>query len=314
MNLIRLFAFRGILCVLLGTAVVAPAAESRIRFGKEHTKRVRVGFTIDASAGSVTGIVATMAVPMDWPEQTVKVVSEEISPRCKVSYRNLDGGVKQMVVNIPRLSKGERAGVDMVYDVTIREILPPEATSDLVIPAKPTKDLQKYLLPSPYIESNDPQIRALAPTLIKDHATAWDQVGAIFDWVRENVKYKFAKDIKPAVAALRDKEGDCEELSSLFIALCRANKIPARAVWVPGHTYPEFYLEDASGQGYWFPCQVAGAGRDFGTMFEDRPILQKGDNFKVPDERTPQRYVKQSLRAANAQSAPSVKFILEKAE
>jgi hypothetical protein len=245
----------------------ASAAESRIHFGREHSGKFRIGFQVEAPDGAVTGIVATMAVPMDWPEQTVKTVSEEITPNCKVSYRNIDGGVKQMVVNIPRLKKGDRASVEIVYDVTLREILPPEVTSDLVIPAKLNKDLQKLLLPSPYIESNDPLIKSLAPTLIKDKDTAWDQTGAIFDWVRENVAYEFAKDIKPAVAALKDKKGDCEELSSLFIALCRANKIPARAVWVPGHTYPEFYLEDADGQGHWFPCQAAGAAREFGTMF-----------------------------------------------
>lgn len=302
------------LCLLaiLMTGLVAPAVEPRIRFGKEHTKRFRVGFNVDASAGSVTGVVATMAAPMDWPEQSVKVVSEEISSNAKVSYRNLDGGVKQMVVNIPRLAKGDKGSVDIIYDVTIREILPPEVTSDLVIPTKLNKDLQKLLQPSPYIESNDPQIKALAPTIIKDHATAWEQTGAIFDWVRENVKYKFATEIKPAIAALKDKEGDCEELSSLFIALCRANKIPARAVWVPGHTYPEFYLEDGTGNGHWFPCQIAGNVRDFGTMFEDRPILQKGDNFKVPEEKAPQRYVKQFLKAANAQADPKVQFILER--
>jgi hypothetical protein len=141
---------------------------------------------------------------------------------------------------------------------------------------------------------------------------SWDRTAAIFDWVRENVKYEFAEQIKPAVAALKDGQGDCEELSSLFIAICRASKIPARAVWVPGHTYPEFYLVDDRGQGHWFPCQAAGARREFGGLKEDRPILQKGDNFQVPEERGPQRYVKQFLSAKNAAAPPEVKFIMER--
>lgn len=302
-----------LLCVAALVSVVdCSAAEPRIRFGREQTKQFRVGFNVDASAGSVTGIVATMAVPMDWPEQTVKVISEKITPNCKVTYRNIDGGVKQMVVNIPRLAKGDKASVEQIYECTIREILPPEETADFVIPAKVNKDLAKLLLPSPFIESNSPEIKKLAPEIIKEHTTAWDQSEAILNWVRENVKYKFATDIKPAIAALKDKEGDCEELSSLFIALCRVNKIPARAVWVPGHTYPEFYLEDAAGNGHWFPCQAAGNTKEFGQMYEDRPILQKGDNFKVPEEKMPQRYVKQFLKAANAQADPKVQFILER--
>jgi hypothetical protein len=47
-------------------------------------------------------------------------------------------------------------------------------------------------------------------------------------------------------------------------------------------------------------------------MIEDRPILQKGDNFKVPEERGPQRYVKQFLTARNAAADPEVKFVLER--
>ena len=59
-------------------------------------------------------------------------------------------------------------------------------------------------------------------------------------------------------AALRDGTGDCEELSSLFIALCRAHGIPARTVWVPDHCYPEFYLA-----GFQLPDVFLGS---FGTL------------------------------------------------
>jgi hypothetical protein len=47
-------------------------------------------------------------------------------------------------------------------------------------------------------------------------------------------------------------------------------------------------------------------------MREDRPILQKGDNFVVPGDKAPQRYVKQSLSAKDAAAPPTVKFIMEK--
>ena len=47
-------------------------------------------------------------------------------------------------------------------------------------------------------------------------------------------------------------------------------------------------------------------------MSEDRPILQKGDNFRVPEEKGQQRYVKPFLSAKNAAADPVVKFVLEK--
>ena len=285
-----------------------------IQLGEATTSQWRIGVTVHAP-GAVTGILATTPVPMDWPEQQVKIVGEEKTANVgKISYRTLDGGVKQMLVSIPRLNARDDALAVVTFEVTRNEILAPQDASIYTVPAKTSRELGKYLLPSPYIESTDAKIKSLAAEITAGKERGWDRTSAVFDWVRENVKYEFAEQIKPAVQALQDGEGDCEELSSLVIALCRANKIPARAVWVPGHCYPEFYLTDDMGQGHWFPCQAAGADRQFGSMIDERPILQKGDNFKVPEERGPQRYVKQFLSAKNAAADPVVKFVLEKVE
>ena len=298
------------LCVACARA--EDSAQPRLKLGEQSTSQWRFGLVVKAPAGAVNGIVATMAVPSDFPEQKVKIVKEELSPQVKrVSYRDL-GGVKQMVVNIPRVAAGEEASAIVTFEITKSEIEKPADVSGLTPPVKPSRDLSKYLLPSPYIESTDPRIKQLAPTIIKDKEDAWQKVEAIFDYVQENVKYEFSTEIHPAVDALKAGKGDCEELTSLFIALCRANKIPARAVWVPDHCYPEFYLQDSQGRGTWFPCQAAGDGHIFGWMDEERPILQKGDNFRVPEEKGPQRYVKQFLKAANAEANPEVRFVLEK--
>jgi transglutaminase-like putative cysteine protease len=216
-----------------------------------------------------------------------------------------------MIVSVPRVAAGEEASAIVTFDIVKRRIEAPSETSGYQLP-KSSAALARFLGPSPYIESRDAKIRAIAVESTKGEPLAWDKAAAIFDWVRANVKYEFAEQIKPATAALKDGVGDCEELSSLVIAMCRASKIPARAVWVPGHTYPEFYLADDKGAGHWFPCQAAGAERQFGSMIEERPILQKGDNFTVPGERAAQRYVKQSLSAKDAAAPPEVKYIMER--
>jgi hypothetical protein len=302
--------------IAIWLALCAPigAEESGPQFGELKTSQWRFGVVVRAT-GATTGVKATLPVPMDWPEQTVKVVAEEKSPSVgSVAYRTLNGGVKQMIVTIPRLAAGEEASAIVTFEIAKREILEPEDSSIYLVPAKSSRELAKFLQPSPYIESKNARVMSLAADLAMGKESGWERTAALFDWVRENVKYEFAEQIKPAVAALADGEGDCEELSSLFIALCRASKIPARAVWVPGHTYPEFYLLDDRGRGHWFPCQAAGAKREFGSMQEDRPILQKGDNFQVPEERGPQRYVKQFLSAKNAAAPPEVKFIMERVD
>jgi hypothetical protein len=122
----------------------------------------------------------------------------------------------------------------------------------------------------------------LAKTVGADKEKAWDKVEAIYDCVRGKVAYKEKSGpARSATNVLKEGAGDCEEFSSLFVAICRAANIPARIVWVPGHVYPEFYLEDGNGKGHWFPCQSAGA-REFGGLTDLRPIWQKGDNIRPP--------------------------------
>jgi transglutaminase-like putative cysteine protease len=150
----------------------------------------------------------------------------------------------------------------VILEITRRTILPPTDTSIFSIPEKTDRTLQIYLAPSPGIETTNARIAKLAKEVAAEKENAWEKVETIYDWVRKNVEYREGP-FKGALKALDDKKGDCEELTSLFIAMCRVNKIPARTVWVPGHCYAEFYLVDKEGKGHWFPCQAAGT-RAFG--------------------------------------------------
>ncbi len=281
-----------------------------IKFDKQLVQRWKVGMTITAPASPCVGIYGTATVPTDWPEQKVRMVEEDFSPEVKaVTYRTLENGVKQMLISIPSLNPGQTAHALVTFEVTKSSILGPENPSQFQIPKQLSRDVAKFLAPSPYIESRHPKIQKLARELVADKTTAWEQVEAMYDWVREHVEYVNGP-LKGAKAALEDGKGDCEELSSLFIALCRANKIPARTVWIPGHCYPEFYLHDAEGNGHWIPCQAAGT-RDFGGMPDFRPILQKGDNYRVPEKKEPQRYVAEFLKiqAIRGGGQPQVQFV-----
>ena len=136
----------------------------------------------------------------------------------------------------------------------------------------------------------------------------WERVELLYDWVRENITYQNGSR-KGALATLRAGFGEKEDLTSLFIAFCRNLKIPARTVWVPDHNYAEFFLQSPDGQGFWFPCELSGR-RSFGEMSDNRPMLLRGDNFKVPEKQEPQRYVAEHLKIKGG-SKPQVRFIRE---
>jgi hypothetical protein len=287
-----------------------PANELGPRLGAERSETYYVGVLVVAEKAPCGDIMATLPVPIDWPEQTVKVLKEDKSSHVKrLEYVLVGGGVKQMRVKMLSVPEGEEARVVLTLKIDRREILPPDDPSQLVAPEKPDAKLGSHLAPSPYIESNEAKIQSLAKEIVEGKASAWQRAEAIYNWVRTNIKYDKGP-IKSALAALKDGTGDCEELTSLFIALCRANKIPCRMVWVPGHCYPEFYLADREGRGQWFPCEMTGTG-SFGKIAEYRPILQKGDNFTVPEKGSKRkRYVAEYLIAKTGR--PHVSFVREK--
>lgn len=297
-------------CVMPAQAQFKPEqSKSAVRLGEEKVSKYEVGATITASNGPVRNVQILLPVPFDWPEQEAKISAENLSPGAKTKgYQKYDG-VRRLIIFIPTIKGGKEVTCSVTFDVKRRMVLPPEDPSVMQIPKKASPELAKYLKASPYIETGKKEIIELAKAAVAGKETAWEQVEAICAITREKVEYK-TSDLKGAYAALKDGFGDCEELTSLFIALCRVNHIPARIVWVSGHSYAEFYLETPAGEGYWMPCQIAGESA-FPEMPDFRPILQKGDNFKVPEEKEPQRYVHEILKGVPfpGSGSPTVKWI-----
>ena len=294
-----------------------PAAEES---AETPGQRWRVGMVVTATGAPCGGIVGTITVPTEWPEQKFRVVNEEVTRGVRVRYQMIEDAARQMTVSIPRLAAGQEAKAILTFELKIGWEAPAADTSGYVLPdpKKLDRTLRPYLRPSPLIESADPQIKALAEQVGVKEPDAWSRVEAIYDWVRQKVKYEKDSPLKGALAALRDGTGDCDELTSLFVAICRAGDIPARTVRVPGHCYPEFYLLDAKGQGRWFPCEAAGT-RSFGEMRVPKPILQKGDNIHVRNPQTrrmesvrflPETLVVKSFRPGGE---PKMKLVCERA-
>ncbi len=273
---------------------------------EEAVLEYEFGVTVHAGPIPCRGLVLALPVPMDWPEeQTVKIVQKQVQgPVRRERFRTLEGGVRQWVLQVGSLRPGQQMQARLVMRIHRRRRPLPESLQGWKRPLRVDRRLRRYLGKSPQIETTHPRIKRLSRELAADAASDWALVQRYYDWVRENITYREGP-LKGALRALEDGSGDCEEMTSLFVALCRAAGVPARSVWVPGHSYAEFYLEDAPGRGRWFPCQLAGT-RAFGTLWEPRPVLQKGDRFRVPELRKTVRYVSEYAYATRGQ--PQVQF------
>lgn len=293
-----------------GEVIVAP--HGGFRLVKRSSKVWEFGVEISSGNGPLRGAIAAAPVPIEFPEQKITVLSEFRSPQVSsVKMKDFGGQGRQMIVNVPNLGPGETARATITMRLDRYDILAPEQPIEWKFAEKGHRDGRLYLGESPYIETNHKRFKELGTQIINDDDTPWKQVESIYDWLQTNIQYEFDPTIHASLDALTNKKGDCEEFASLFIALCRSRGIPARAVWCNDHTYPEFLMVTPGGDAVWLPCQLTTHEHIFGQMFDDRPILQKGDKFTVVGETQPNRYLKPSMKAAAAAGSPQLKWVIQ---
>jgi hypothetical protein len=110
----------------------------------------------------------------------------------------------------------------------------------------------EYLQDTPFVQSKDPQITALARKIIGSERGRLTASRRIYNWVYANVEKTPAPTLPMATEVLRTKKGDCNEHTTLFTALARASGIPARMalglVYKDGafyyHAWPEIFSGD----------------------------------------------------------------------
>ncbi len=279
-------------------------------YGDGVTRLWKVGLTLGAPVGFCANVYFTANVPANWKdEQVVKVANEQFT-RHVGQYKYRDGlhGLKQMLVFMPQVPARHTAMAHVTFEVERKSVAAPQNRTALQITPTLPRDVRFFLGISPLIENRNALLLKQANEITADAECAWQRVELLYDWIRDNIEYRNGPR-KGALATLRAGFGEKEDLTSLFVAFCRNLKIPARIVWVPEHNYAEFYLQSPTGEGYWFPCELSGR-RAFGEMNDNRPMLLRGDNFRVPEKPEPQRYVAEHLKVKGG-SKPQVRFIRE---
>jgi hypothetical protein len=292
-----------------------PAAANGENIGPKLEKPIvqvwRTGVTIRAIGGPVGGLTGTFPIPIDWPEQQVKLVDQQNTPQVgRIGYRETDGVLKQALFNVPTIQANDMARVELVFQVTNHTQIAPTDTTGYVIPEKPATTMKKFLSASPFIEINNQKLKLLVKEATEGKETAWEQVEALYDTVKAKITLERSREGKfvGSTGAINNGKADKEDLTSAFVAACRVHKVPARMVWIPDSCYAEFYLEKGAG-GAWFPAQLVG-DKQFGGLIEPKPILQKGDNLRVPENKEAQRFVSEFLTGKGKQGGrPDVEFM-----
>ena len=155
------------------------------------------------------------------------------------------------------LPESDLDGVGQSVDGRVIDIRDPQSLHA----GSPDPEASKYLAPEPLIESDAPEIRAEAETAVADAKEPRLRAERLTRHVNALLEKKPTVGLPSAREVLRTTVGDCNEHTALFVAMARSLGIPSRIsvglVHAHGafyyHAWPEVYIEEAGGRGYWLP-------------------------------------------------------------
>lgn len=147
-----------------------------------------------------------------------------------------------------------------------------------------------FLRPTTFVESNAPEIQALASRIMNAIKDDEGRLRAAFDYPQHTLRYQRDMANRGALFALRERYGDCTEYAALFVATARAMGYPARLTSEfrfsgpqdldqPNHHAAEVFLN-----GHWIPVDPNLAtdpslGYGFGTTQTEKIVLKRDGSW-----------------------------------
>ena len=234
-----------------------------------------------------THIPLTVAL-LDTQEPYQTLISRDVYPAPQKTYTDAAGN-KFAYYEIDTLGPGGNftVRVDAVFDSE-------NADYNILKESVRTDELErKYTLPSKFVESNNPLIKARAQELANGSYVI-DTLWNTYSFIVDEIEYEQQPGEFGAVWVLENREGGSAELANLFVALSRANDIPARRVSGWGahlstnetlksvqfaHGWAEIYLPDYG----WIPVDPTFGKThkfdNFAKSDDDHIVLTRGEGI-----------------------------------
>ncbi len=155
------------------------------------------------------------------------------------------------------------------------------------------EDVEKFLLESSYINFREEEIQQVAKQISLNSSNIVDIAWNSYIWVIDNIAYQQVPGENDALTTLKNREGGSAEFGNLYVALLRANNIPARRIsgWGKNfivdeeyhlakfsHGWAEFYLPEYG----WIPVDPTW-GRNhkfdyFAKTYDSHIVMTRGSD------------------------------------
>ena len=203
--------------------------------GRTLKEESPAGLSLVRQAGAEAKTLAPRAVALDIVAQTAIPLATPLrhlqtrdTIRLKLSGVNL--------ANFP-LNSGRQELAGDELEIRLEK---PDILSEVKIPVK-DKRWAAYLQPTAFLQSDHPNIQALAAKITRGETSAYRAAVKLKNWVYNEIAKEPTVSIPNALEVLQVKKGDCNEHTVLFNALARAAGIPAKTVVGVVHLRGAFY-------------------------------------------------------------------------
>ncbi|MBS3111481.1 transglutaminase domain-containing protein [Candidatus Woesearchaeota archaeon] len=116
------------------------------------------------------------------------------------------------------------------------------------------EDVKIYTQPTGVIDSDDDAINRVTSVLVSGEDDLYGVVYTLARWTRENVEYNLSsltQDVSQKASwVLLERQGVCDEIASLFIAMLRSVGVPARFVTGYAYTNSPLFPENWGAHGW----------------------------------------------------------------
>ena len=145
-----------------------------------------------------------------------------------------------------------------------------------------------------FINPNDPEIKAIATSIQNNAGTnnSFLLAKELFKWLKQQTTYQIHitnNNVQPAEFTLQCETGDCDDLSFLYMSLCRSIGIPSRFIRgflveennaIP-HAWVEVFVGGSIGDNGWIPIECAGTADKIETEVNQNFGIESAEHLRL---------------------------------
>ena len=200
---------------------------------------------------SLSTLELNLPIPTRWPELAIGKIKIEGDNTFYVDNAEGPGKLVRAFWDANLPEPNDTKTLKLFYRLAVKQIRTrkPLLEKKTFPPYIINEKFDYYTKPEKMIESDDLRIVSIAENIKNSANGPYEFAQAAYDYVIDNITYEKPSSTWTAAQCLDKKKGECVQYAALFVAICRAGKIPARPIpgaWSygndPWHCWAEFNL------------------------------------------------------------------------